>query len=129
MFEYPSIRNRRGRALDRGLELVSAMAGTFYALGVHPRAWHESGSHRRTNGRERRAEMTFLTWIVLGLIAGAIAKLLMPGRDPQGCIITIVIGVVGALLGGWLATKLKWGGAVSGLNIPSLVTAVLGAIL
>ncbi len=73
--------------------------------------------------------MTFLTWILLGLVAGAIAKLLMPGRDPQGCIITIVLGVVGALLGGWLATKLGWGGAVSGLNIPSLVTAVLGAIL
>ena len=63
------------------------------------------------------------------LIAGAIAKLLMPGRDPAGCIITIVIGIVGDLLGGWLATKLGWGGAVSGLNIPSLITAVLGSIL
>ena len=45
-----------------------------------------------------------------GLIAGAIAKVLMPGRDPGGCIITIIIGIVGALLGGFLATPLGYGG-------------------
>jgi len=73
--------------------------------------------------------MTLATWILLGLVAGAIAKFLTPGRDPGGCIITIIIGIVGALLGGWLATVLGWGGAVSGFNIPSLVTATLGSIL
>lgn len=50
--------------------------------------------------------MGILGWIVLGLIAGAIAKLLMPGKDPGGCIITILIGVAGAFLGGWIGRTL-----------------------
>jgi uncharacterized membrane protein YeaQ/YmgE (transglycosylase-associated protein family) len=48
-----------------------------------------------------------LSWVIIGLIAGAIAKLLMPGRDPGGCIITIVIGIVGAVLAGFLAHVLR----------------------
>lgn len=48
-----------------------------------------------------------ISWIVVGLIAGAIAKLLMPGRDPGGCIITMVIGIVGAVLAGFLAHILR----------------------
>ena len=48
-----------------------------------------------------------LSWIVVGLIAGAIAKFLMPGKDPGGCIITIVIGIVGAVLAGFLAHFLR----------------------
>ena len=47
-------------------------------------------------------------WIVIGGIAGAIAKLLMPGRDPGGCIITILLGVAGALVAGWLGHALGW---------------------
>ena len=69
-----------------------------------------------------------LSWIVFGLIAGAIAKFLTPGRDPGGCIITIVIGVVGALLGGWLATVLGFGG-ISGFDFRSFVIAIGGSIL
>ncbi|MPY81188.1 MAG: GlsB/YeaQ/YmgE family stress response membrane protein [Actinophytocola sp.] len=46
--------------------------------------------------------MGILGWIVLGLVAGAIAKMLMPGKDPGGCIITMLIGVAGAFLGGWI---------------------------
>jgi uncharacterized membrane protein YeaQ/YmgE (transglycosylase-associated protein family) len=72
--------------------------------------------------------MGILSWIVFGLIAGAIAKFLMPGRDPAGCIITIVIGVLGALLGGFLATTLGYGG-ISGWDFRSFVIAVIGAIL
>lgn len=49
--------------------------------------------------------MGILGWIVLGLIVGAVAKMLIPGRDPGGCILTIVIGVVGALLGGFLGRQ------------------------
>ena len=48
-----------------------------------------------------------ISWIVVGLIAGAIAKLLMPGRDPGGCIITMVIGIAGAVLAGFLAHALR----------------------
>jgi len=69
-----------------------------------------------------------LSWIIFGLIAGAIAKFLTPGRDPGGCIITIVIGVVGALLGGWLATVFGFGG-ISGFDIRSFVIAIGGSIL
>jgi len=72
--------------------------------------------------------MSILYWILLGLVAGAVAKLLMPGRDPGGCIITIVIGIVGALLGGFLATLLGFGG-ISGFDFRSLVIAVLGSIV
>jgi uncharacterized membrane protein YeaQ/YmgE (transglycosylase-associated protein family) len=72
--------------------------------------------------------MGILSWIVLGLIAGALAKLLLPGKDPCGIIITIIIGVIGALLGGFIGTQLGFGG-VTGLNLGSIVTAILGAVL
>ncbi|HEY4575590.1 MAG TPA: GlsB/YeaQ/YmgE family stress response membrane protein [Thermoanaerobaculia bacterium] len=72
--------------------------------------------------------MGILSWIIFGLIAGAIAKFLTPGRDPQGCIITMVIGIVGALLGGWIATLFHFGG-ISGFDFRSMVIAVIGAIL
>jgi len=72
--------------------------------------------------------MGLLSWVVFGLIAGAIAKFLIPGRDPGGCIITIIIGVIGAVLGGFLATKLGYGG-ISGFDLRSFVIAVIGSIL
>lgn len=49
--------------------------------------------------------MSIISWIILGLLAGAIAKLLLPGRDPGGIIGTTLIGVVGAFLGGWLSSR------------------------
>lgn len=72
--------------------------------------------------------MGLLSWVVLGLIAGALAKFVMPGKDPGGCIVTTVIGIVGALLGGFIATYLGYGG-ISGFDVRSLVIAILGAIL
>ena len=72
--------------------------------------------------------MGILSWILLGLVAGAIAKALHPGRDPQGCIVTMIIGIVGAVLGGWIATMLGWG-TVDGFNIYSILVAVGGAVL
>lgn len=72
--------------------------------------------------------MGWLAWIVLGLLAGAIAKWIMPGKDPGGFLVTIVIGIVGAVLGGFLATKLGFGG-LSGVDWRSLVIAVLGSML
>lgn len=51
---------------------------------------------------------SILTWIVIGGIAGAIAKLLMPGKDPGGCIITILLGIAGALLAGFLGRAVGW---------------------
>ena len=72
--------------------------------------------------------MGIISWIVLGLIAGAIAKLLMPGDDPGGFIVTILIGIVGAVIGGAIATGLGYG-EVDGINLPSLVVAVLGSLI
>jgi uncharacterized membrane protein YeaQ/YmgE (transglycosylase-associated protein family) len=73
--------------------------------------------------------MSIIAWIVLGLIAGAIAKWVMPGRDPGGCIVTIIIGVVGALLGGWLSTLLGYGGLGGRLDWRNLIIAILGSIV
>jgi uncharacterized membrane protein YeaQ/YmgE (transglycosylase-associated protein family) len=72
--------------------------------------------------------MGILSWILLGLVAGANAKALHPGRDPQGCIITMVIGVIGAVLGGWIATMFGWG-KVDGFNLYSILVATGGAVL
>lgn len=69
-----------------------------------------------------------LSWVLFGLVAGVIAKLLMPGRDVGGCILTIVIGIAGALLGGFIATALGFGG-ISGFDFRSMVIAVIGSIL
>ena len=72
----------------------------------------------------------WLYWIILGLLAGALAKFLMPGRDPAGCIFTIVLGVVGALVGGWVGTRLGWGRVnVGTLDLRSIGIATFGAII
>lgn len=72
--------------------------------------------------------MSIIAWIVLGLIAGALAKLLMPGPDPGGIFVTIIIGIVGAVIGGFISTALGFGD-VSGLNLPSILIAVLGSVV
>lgn len=72
--------------------------------------------------------MGILTWIIFGLIAGVIAKLLMPGRDGGGFILTCILGIVGAVVGGWLATMFGIGD-VSGFNLHSFLVAVVGAIV
>ncbi len=73
--------------------------------------------------------MGLIAWIVLGGIAGLIAKALMPGRDPGGCILTVIIGIVGALLGGFLSSTLGYGGLGGGLDWRNLVIAVIGSIV
>ena len=73
--------------------------------------------------------MGILAWIVFGLIAGVIAKLLMPGKDGGGFILTCILGIVGAVVGGWIATFLHIGGSVTGFNLSSFLVAVGGAIL
>jgi len=72
----------------------------------------------------------WLFWIVLGLIAGSLAKFLIPGRDPAGCIFTIVLGVAGAFLGGLIGTRLGWGKIDAGdLDLRSIAIATFGALL
>ena len=72
--------------------------------------------------------MGFLSWILLGLVVGVLAKWILPGKDPGGFIITILIGIAGAVVGGYLATLLGLG-AVTGFDLRSLAIAVAGAIL
>jgi len=73
--------------------------------------------------------MGIIAWIVFGLIAGVIAKFIMPGRDGGGFILTCVLGVIGAVVGGWLATMFGVGGSISGFNLHSFLVAVVGAIV
>lgn len=67
-----------------------------------------------------------LAWIVIGGVAGAIAKLLMPGRDPGGCIITILLGIAGAVLAGFLGQQL---GLDSAMNGAGFIGAIIGAFI
>ena len=70
--------------------------------------------------------MGIIAWIIFGLIVGVVAKFLMPGRDPGGFVITIVLGMVGAMVGGFLGRAVGWYGP----NDPAgFVMAVVGAML
>ena len=78
--------------------------------------------------------LNFILWCLFGLVAGAIAQFLMPGKDagestsPAGLMITIVLGIVGAAIGGLVGSRLfNWD--VTGFNLPSLAVAIVGALL
>ena len=70
--------------------------------------------------------MDILIWIVFGLVVGVVAKFVMPGRDPGGMIVTIVLGIVGALLGGWIGRAL---GIYQPGQPAGFIMAVIGAIV
>ena len=72
--------------------------------------------------------MGLISWILMGAVAGLLGKFLTPGKDPGGCIITPLIGIVGAVVGGFIATSLGFGG-ISGFDLRSLAIATVGAIL
>ncbi|MEN8132711.1 MAG: GlsB/YeaQ/YmgE family stress response membrane protein [Pseudomonadota bacterium] len=72
--------------------------------------------------------MGILSWILFGLIAGALARFLLPGRDPGGFIVTILLGIGGAVIGGLIGTQLGFG-KVTGFDLRSMVIAVLGALI
>ncbi|MEO3146184.1 GlsB/YeaQ/YmgE family stress response membrane protein [Escherichia coli] len=72
--------------------------------------------------------MGILSWIIFGLIAGIIAKWIMPGKENVGIIVTIILGIVGAVVGGYISTFFGFG-KVDGFNFGSFVVAVIGAIV
>ncbi|WP_313357960.1 GlsB/YeaQ/YmgE family stress response membrane protein [Microbacterium sp.] len=73
--------------------------------------------------------MGFLAFLLLGLIAGAIAKLILPGKQGGGWIVTLLLGVVGALLGGWLGSVLFGRGVEGFFDLGSWLLAIGGAII
>ncbi len=74
--------------------------------------------------------MGILSWILLGLVAGALAKFIMPGKDPGGIIVTILIGIAGAVVGGYLAKFLHIGsGSVESFDLGGILVATVGAFL
>lgn len=72
--------------------------------------------------------MGIIAWVVFGLIAGAIARFIMPGKQPVGLVATILVGVGGAVVGGLIGTQLGFG-KVSGFNLGSFAIAVVGALV
>jgi len=72
--------------------------------------------------------MGILSWVAMGLIVGAIAKFIMPGKDPGGLLITILLGIGGGLLGGFLGSLLGVG-SVQGFDLKSILIATGGAIV
>lgn len=73
--------------------------------------------------------MGFLGWIVLGLIAGAIAKLIMPGNDPGGFIVTMLLGIVGAIIGGFIGSRIFGYGLETFWNLQTWIIAIIGSLI
>ncbi|WP_030464110.1 GlsB/YeaQ/YmgE family stress response membrane protein [Kitasatospora sp. NRRL B-11411] len=74
--------------------------------------------------------MGIVSWIILGLLAGAIAKLLLPGKDPGGIIVTTLIGIAGSFIGGWLSSKILHKSVnVSFFDLPTWIAAIAGALV
>lgn len=72
--------------------------------------------------------MGIFSWIVMGLIVGMLAKFITPGKDPGGCITTVLIGIAGAFVGGFVGSFLGIG-TVTGFNLGSILLAIGGAVL
>ena len=72
--------------------------------------------------------MSFIWWLIIGLIAGALARLIMPGRDAMGIIATILLGIVGSIVGGLVSWAI-WGADTTGFRPAGLLFSILGAIL
>ena len=72
--------------------------------------------------------MSILAWIVVGIIAGALAKKVVPGEGPGGILGDLVIGIVGAIVGGWIFNSFGHAG-VTGINLGSIIVAFVGAVI
>lgn len=72
--------------------------------------------------------MGAISWAIFGLLAGMVAKWLMPGRNPMGCILTSILGIGVAMVGGFIGTQIGWG-TTSGWDVRSFCLAVAGAMV
>ncbi|MGX1273897.1 GlsB/YeaQ/YmgE family stress response membrane protein [Streptomyces phaeoluteigriseus] len=74
--------------------------------------------------------MGIIAWILIGLLAGAVAKMLLPGKDPGGIIITMLIGVAGGLLGGWLGKVIFGVDSIDGFfDLSTWIAAIIGSLI
>ena len=73
--------------------------------------------------------MGILAWIVVGLVAGILAKIAMPGLDPGGTILTVIIGIAGAIVGGLVVNAILGRPGVTGFDLPTVLVATLGSVL
>ena len=73
--------------------------------------------------------LNIVSWIVVGLIAGALARLIMPGRDPMGIVATIVLGIIGSLVGGFVSMAIWRNDNTSAFQGSGLLLSILGAII
>jgi uncharacterized membrane protein YeaQ/YmgE (transglycosylase-associated protein family) len=118
------------RAELRVVEPVEALSQHFVPLeGGHSRERVPQLPLAGLGHSEHLRRVGILSWIVLGLVAGALAKLIMPCEQGGGILITIALGVVGALVGGFLVTYVFGFGDVSGFKLRSIQIAVGGALL
>ena len=73
--------------------------------------------------------MGILAWIVVGLVAGILAKIAMPGPDPGGIVLTVIIGIAGAVVGGLILNAVLGRPGLTGFDLPTVLVATLGSIL
>lgn len=73
--------------------------------------------------------VSIIAWIIIGAIAGWLASIVMKTNAQQGLLMDIIVGIIGGFIGGWLLGVLGVGGAVTGLNIASILTAFIGAVV
>jgi uncharacterized membrane protein YeaQ/YmgE (transglycosylase-associated protein family) len=98
----------------------------LFALYHGPNKAPAGAAARRSAMSQYLADHGWLWWIVIGAVAGAIAKMIMPGRDPSGCIVTIILGIAGAVLAGFLGQKLNIYQQGQGAGF---IAAIVGAVI
>jgi uncharacterized membrane protein YeaQ/YmgE (transglycosylase-associated protein family) len=98
--------------------------------GVTMRARRPGKDHTGPPGTMEGVKgMGVLGWIVLGLIAGAIAKLIMPGDDPGGIIVTMLLGIIGAVIGGYLGSRIFGIGLQTFWSLQTWIVAIIGSLI
>lgn len=121
------IERRRGYLLLAVFALYTGALLQPWGCVLAQQTQRQYGKARPTT-RTRTSIVGILSWIVMGLIVGVLAKFIMPGRDPGGLVITVALGIGGAFVGGYIGSFLGIG-TVSGFNVPSIFIATLGAIV
>jgi uncharacterized membrane protein YeaQ/YmgE (transglycosylase-associated protein family) len=121
---------------DRIDRIYHGVVGALASIGLRmpeprvttgtPPPTGSSGAGRRGTERATRARMDIVYMLVIGLIVGALAKFAMPGRDPGGIIVTMIIGIAGSMLAGFIGREMHWYG---NNQAAGFIASILGAML